>query len=128
MPYISSFAATTFAISAGGISSSAAGAATMSAGLTFTGAQVLQGAGALAGLGIMYIIPKHGIPNSKITDGGSFGEYDSNGNLSYRVDTTGRPHFIKSVGKHCLAHIHKFKWKLIKGVWRFVEEVLPYII
>ena len=76
----------------------------------------------------MYIIPKYGIPNSKITDGGSFGEYDSNGNLSYRVDTTGRPHFIKSVGQHCLPHIHKFKWKLIKGIWRFVEEVLPYII
>ena len=76
----------------------------------------------------MYIIPKHGAPNSKITDGGSFGEYDSNGNLSYRVDTTGHPHFIKSIGKYCLPHMHKFTWKLVNGVWRFIEEVLPYIL
>ena len=124
---LSSFAAQQFTFGAGAYLS-ASGELVMSAGLTITGAQVLTGIGALAGLGIMYIIPKHGAPNSKITDGGSFGEYDSNGNLSYRVDTTGRPHFIKSIGKYCLPHMHKFTWKLVNGVWRFIEEVLPYIL
>ena len=96
--------------------------------VTVTGAQILQGVGVLAGLGILYTIPMHGEPNTTIHDGGSFGEYDSNGNLSYRVDTTGKPHFVKSVGDYCLPHVHKFTWRLVNGVWRYIKEVLPYIL
>ena len=74
-------------------------------------------------------IPKNGgSPNSKIESGGSFGEYDANGNLSYRVDTTGHGHFMKGIGKKCLPHIHRFEWKWVKGAWRYVEEILPYIL
>ncbi len=81
----------------------------MSAGFTITGAQILKGAGFLLGLGIMmYKIPMHGTPNTSIKNGGSFGEYDSNGNLIYRVDTTGKAHFIKAIQEYCLPHIHKF--------------------
>ncbi len=124
--FLSAFSAEEFAFG-GVLSISANGTVAMSAGIIITGAQILEGVGALVGVGIMYIIPKHGEPNTMIRDGGSYGEYDSNGNLSYRVDTTGRPHFIKSIGEYCLPHIHKFTWKLIDGVWRFIEEVLPYI-
>ncbi len=95
--------------------------------LTVSGTQILAGVG-LAGLGIMAIIPKHGAPNTKIKDGGSFGEYDENGNLSYRVDTTGKPHYIKSEKRYALPHIHKFTWKLVNGVWRYIEEVLSYFL
>ena len=95
--------------------------------LTVSGTQILTGVG-LAGLGIMAIIPKHGAPNTKIKDGGSFGEYDENGNLSYRVDTTGKPHYIKSEKRYALPHIHKFTWKLVNGVWRYIEEVLSYFL
>ena len=95
--------------------------------LTVSGTQILTGVG-LAGLGIMAIIPKHGAPNTKIKDGGSFGEYDENGNLLYRVDTTGKPHYIKSEKRYALPHIHKFTWKLVNGVWRYIEEVLSYFL
>ena len=112
-PYIASFAASSFTLSfPTGFAHAGGGASAIAA--TITGAQILAGVGSLAALGIMYMIPKHGTPNTKITSGGSYGEYDSNGNL-------------KSVGRRCLPHIHKFTWKLIDGIWRFVEEVLPYI-
>ncbi len=39
---------------------------------------------------------KNGAPNSFIQNGDSYGEYDSNGNLKYRVDT-GHKHFIKAL-------------------------------
>ena len=84
------------------------------------------------GLGVWslmaYKIPMHGEPNTKVRNGGSFGEYDSNGNLSYRVDTTGKGHYIPSEGKRVTPHIHKYVWKMINGVWRWIEEVLPYIL
>ena len=75
-----------------------------------------------------YKIPMHGEPNTKVRNGGSFGEYDSNGNLSYRVDTTGKGHYIPSEGKRVTPHIHKYVWKMINGIWRWIEEVLPYIL
>ena len=93
--------------------------------LAVSGAQVLTGVG-LLGITALYIIPKHGTPSTKINDGGSFREYDENGNLSYRVYTTGRPHYIKSEHRFALPHIHKFKWKLVNGVWRYIEEVFSY--
>lgn len=49
LPYISSFASTSFALGGGGLSTSAGGAATISAGVTLTGIQILQGAGILFG-------------------------------------------------------------------------------
>lgn len=49
---ISSFASSSFTLG-GGLSLSAGGAATMSAGFTVTGAQILQGAGILAGITVM---------------------------------------------------------------------------
>ena len=103
------------------------GVASLSMGITITGAQILEGVGLLTGLGVLLSIPMHGNPNTKIERGGSFGEYDKNGNLSYRVDTTGRPHYIKSIGKYALPHKHQFTWKLVNDIWRFIEEVLPYI-
>ena len=70
-----------------------------------------------------------GEPNSKVTDeNGSFGEYDENGHLKYRVDTKGKAHFVKSVGKYCLPHIHKFTWQLVNDVWRWIEEILDFIL
>ena len=99
--------------------------------LTITGGQVIAGAGTLAALGgLTYMfskIPYQGEPNTTIKQGGSYGEYDSNGNLKYRVDTTGKAHYIKKYGKKCLPHIHKFTWKIVDGVWRFIEEILPYM-
>ena len=127
LPALSTFASTSFTIG-GGLSISG-GAGILSAGFTITGAQILKGAGFLLGLGIMmYKIPMHGTPNTSIKNGGSFGEYDSNGNLIYRVDTTGKAHFIKAIQEYCLPHIHKFTWKLVDGIWRFIEEVLPYTL
>ena len=82
---------------------------------------------ALVGIGILYSISLHGEPNSTIQSGGSYGEYDENGNLKYRVDTTGKPHFIKKYGKYFLPHVHKFKWYKYDGIWRFIEEVLPHL-
>ena len=67
----------------------------------------------------------HGPPNTKVQKGGSFGEYDENGNLMYRTDTTGKSHFIKEWGKRFLPHTHHFEWKLVEGVWRYVETVSP---
>ena len=81
-----------------------------------------------------FIINKDDRKSAELLDCGSFGlekenlRIDENGNLSYRVDTTGRSHYIKSAKKSCLPHIHKFTWRLINGVWRYIEEVLPYIL
>ncbi|MEI3535874.1 MAG: hypothetical protein V8R16_03830 [Bacilli bacterium] len=96
--------------------------------VSINGEQVIAGAAMVSTITIMNFINLQGTPNTKVESGGSFGEYDENGNLSYRVDTTGRPHYIKSVKKSCLPHIHKFTWRLINGVWRYIEEVLPYIL
>lgn len=123
---LSSFASSSFALG-GGISISARGVATMSAGLTITGAQILQGAGILAGLGIMYMLPKQGgVPNSVVSENGSTGVYNENGNLVSRTDTT-HSHFIKELGDYFRPHTHKYVWKFIKGAWRLVKKiVLPY--
>ena len=98
--------------------------------LTITGGQVIAGAGTLAALGgLTYMfarIPRQGEPNTSIKQGGSYGEYDSNGNLKYRVDTK-HSHYIKKYGKRCQPHIHKFNWKLVNDVWRFIVEILPYM-
>ena len=91
------------------------------------GSYVSSEAFTLAAIGILFLIPKHGQPNSTIESGGSRGEYDENGNLKYRVDTTGKPHFIKKYGKYFLPHVHKYQWYLQDGVWRFIEEVLPHL-
>ena len=63
----------------------------------------MQGAGILAGLGIMYMLPKQGgVPNSVVSENGSIGVYDENGNLVSRTDTP-HSHFIKELGD-CLNH------------------------
>lgn len=49
------------------------------------------------------------------------------GGLSpFRTDTTEKAHFIKAFGKKFLPHTHHFTWKLIEGIWRYVETVLPF--
>ena len=128
LPYIQTFAESAFSLGFG-LSSSGSGVAAVTGGITITGAQVLKWLGLVIGMGIMYSIPMHGDPNTSISNqNGSYGEYDSNGNLSYRVDVKGKPHYIKSVRRHCLPHTHKFTWKVVDGIWRYIEEVLPYII
>lgn len=92
--------------------------------------EAIAGAGTLAALGgltyIFWNIPRQGKPNTTIKHGGSYGEYDSNGNLKYRVDTT-HSHYIKKYGQKYQPHIHKFTWKLVNGIWRFIEEIFPYL-
>lgn len=129
-PEIGAFASTTFTFG-GGITAAGGGTAAMSTGITITGAEILKGLGILVGAGIMFFVGPRDIgePNSKFTDeNGSFGEFDENGHLKYRVDTKGTPHFIKSIQKYCLPHIHKYTWKLVNGVWRWIEEVLDFIL
>ena len=125
-PSISSFAASTFTF--GGGISIFSGTAAVSTGLTLTGTQILVGAGAIAGLGIILSkIPYKGKPNSTIEQGGSIGKYDENGNLVSRQDTTGKPHYIKELGDYFLPHTHTYKWKLINEIWRIIsKKVLPF--
>ena len=97
---------------------------------------VVVSKGAIAGtatLGLIALIlmakipMQGGEPNSTITQGGSTGTYDSNGNLISRHDTTGKPHYIKELGDYFLPHTHTYKWKLIDGIWRIIEKsILPF--
>ena len=88
------------------------------------------GVGIGTGLSVMFSrstknhLPTDGIPGSTVSQGGSTGIYDQNGHLIYRHDI-GHTHFIKGVG-YCCPHTHKFVWKLIDGIWRFIETVLPF--
>ena len=112
----------------GAISSfGASSAVAVAGGGTASVANAYIAGGVLVGTGILCLIPMKGKPNSTIKSGGSYGEYDENGNLKYRVDTTGKPHFIKKYGKKYLPHVHKFEWYLRDGVWRFTKEVLPHL-
>ena len=79
-------------------------------------------------IALMAKIPMQGgKPNSTITQGGSTGTYDSNGNLISRRDTTGKPHYIKKLKDYFLPHTHIYEWKLIDGIWRIIgESVLPF--
>lgn len=115
----------TFALPSLG-SFSAGGALAAGTAITVTGAQIAGGA--LASIGIMYLIPKQGgVPNSVVQQGGSTGVYDENGNLISRRDTTGKPHYIKELGDYFLPHTHVYKWKFIKGAWRLVNKfILPH--
>ena len=92
------------------------------------GAVAVIGVLGLSIVSLMAKIPKQGgKPNSTITQGGSTGTYDSNGNLISRRDTTGKPHYIKELGDYFLPHTHIYEWKLIEGIWRIINKsVLPF--
>lgn len=70
------------------------------------------------------MINLQGAPNSSVTKGGSTGYYDSNGNLLKRIDTDHK-YFIKELGSYYQPHTHYFKWYKHKGIWRFIEKILP---
>ena len=115
---------------AGGGTAAGSGAAAVVAGVgavALGGTLVLGGAAVgIAGLNALYKIDYQGKPNSTITSGGSTGTYDENGNLIARRDT-GHAHFIKELQAYYMPHTHRFKWKLINGIWRIIERwVLPY--
>jgi hypothetical protein len=92
--------------------------------VSVTGADIAAVAGVIGAGYLFSKIDVHGLPNSQIKNGGSYGEYDENGNLSYRVDTD-HPHYIKELGDYYRPHTHYFKWQKIKNIWRYVERVLP---
>jgi hypothetical protein len=47
--------------------------------------------------------------------------------LIERIDSVGKPHYIKELKGKYLPHTHRFKWKFIKGAWYIVEKwVWPY--
>ncbi|MCM1289488.1 MAG: hypothetical protein NC132_02410 [Corallococcus sp.] len=109
----------------GGTVLSGAIAALAGIGLVIVGGGII--AGTLAAVGnvvLMAKIPYHGEPNSTIQQGGSTGEYDENGNLIKRRDTTGKPHYIKELQKYFLPHTHEYRWKLIDGIWRIIEKII----
>ena len=127
--------AITAGIGAIGTGISALSGSGMLAGSLATGGVVVSnGAVAVAGVlglsivSLMAKIPMQGgKPNSTITQGGSTGTYDSNGNLISRRDTTGKPHYIKELGDYFLPHTHTYEWKLIEGIWRIINKsVLPF--
>ena len=116
------------AIAGGG--TAAAGAA-ISASAAGTAVITGLAAGIGIGAGILFArnknkIPMHGNPNSISGNNGSEGIYDNNGNLIYRRDSLGRPHYIKGYG-YTLPHTHGYVWKFIKGAWRVIREfILPF--
>ena len=116
------------ALSAFGGMSFALGSTMTAAGelAAVSGAEVLV-ATAVLGIYLLSKIPMHGEPNSTITSGGSIGQYDENGNLFSRQDTTGKPHYIKELQDYYLPHTHRWEWKFIEDAWRIVKKfVLPY--
>ena len=121
-PYISS--AISSALSSAGAGSTLA----LASGGTTSTALSKALIAALIGLGILFAkIPMHGLPNSKVSNGNSIGEYDENGNLISRQDIKGKAHYIKKYNDYFLPHTHKYEWEVIKGVWRIVKEfILPF--
>ena len=81
----------------------------------------------ILGLSILFSkMRRHGTPNSTVANGTSEGIYDENGNLIYRRDLYGKPHYIEGYG-YTLPHTHGYKWKFIKGAWRIIKKfVLPF--
>ena len=100
--------------------------------VSVTGAQLVAAGSAIASLGGLILYSKNpnnninlqGTPNSSVSKGGSTGYYDSNGNLIKRIDTDHK-HFIKELGSYYQPHTHYFKWYKHKGIWRFIEKILP---
>ena len=128
-------AATTAGIMASGGAGAAALSGMSSAAVT-TGLSIVS-VGALAGVGVLsagllgqYLfskIPMHGTPNSTVSNNGSTGFYDENGNLFARQDTIGKPHYIKRLGNHFLPHTHIYLWDMVNGVWHIIMKfVLPF--
>ena len=94
--------------------------------VSITGGQAV--AGVLGLLVLLAKINKHGEPNSIVGNGTSEGIYDNNGNLIYRRDYTGRPHFDK-VSKINVPtpHTHGYIWEFVKGAWHIVRDfILPF--
>ena len=87
--------------------------------VSVTGAQIAAaGAAAAIGLGIMFAqLPRNGGPsNGTLSNDSSIGHYDENGNLTERIDISGRPHYIKELGGYYLPHTHhRFGWKIKNG-------------
>ena len=113
-------------IAAGGIAALSGGALALAGGGTVSVGSASAVAGIL-GLSILFSkISKHGTPNSTVANGTSEGIYDENGNLIYRRDFYGKPHYIEGYG-YTLPHTHGYKWKFIKGAWRIIKKfVLPF--
>ena len=108
-----------------GIGATLGGSLALAGGGTVgVGAQSIFGLLSLAS--ILFSIDYHGKPNSEVGSGNSIGIYDGNGNLIYRRDFAGRPHYIPGKG-YTLPHTHGFLWKYIKGAWRIVGRfILPF--
>ena len=95
-------------------------------GTASVGATLAKAGACILGLGILFSIDYHGKPNSTVGSGNSIGIYDNNGNLIYRKDLYGKPHYVEGYG-YMLPHTHVYQWKFIKGAWRIIKKfTLPF--
>lgn len=69
-----------------------------------------------------YSTPKNGRPGSTYTQVDSHGNtmriarYNHNGNLAWRIDFSGKPHYIEGYGS-CLPHIHEWGYTYQNNKW-----------